>query len=204
MPAATFRFALALGALLLAGPAPAARADTYTLDRQHTEIRFSWNHLGLSRQSGEIRDFEGTVEFDPEKPETGTVSVVMRLASLSTGVPELDKHLLQTRDFFDLQAHPTISFKSTSAKALSDRTGEVVGDLTINGVTRPATLQVTWNYTGEHPLAKVNPTYGEQIVSGFSATARILRSEWGIKRTIPLVSDEIQISIEAEMIRKAR
>ena len=202
MPLAAFRLILVLSAVLVMGPVSAARADTYTLDRQHTEIRFSWNHLGLSRQSGEIRDFEGTVEFNPEQPEAGKVSVVMRLASLSTGVPELDKHLLQTRDFFDLQAHPTITFKSTSAKALSDRTGEVVGDLTINGVTRPVALQVTWNYTGEHPLAKVNPTYSEQIVSGFSASTRILRSEWGIKRTIPFVSDEILITIEAELVRK--
>jgi polyisoprenoid-binding protein YceI len=176
-----------------------ATADVFTLDRQHTEVRFSWDHLGLSRQSGRFTDVTGTVQFDAEKPETSTVNVSIALASLMTGVPALDSHLLKTREYFDVAANPAILFKSSGVRQTGDKTAELIGDLTINGITKPVTMAVVWNYLGDHPLAVVNPTYAGKTVAGFSARTHILRSDWGLTRTIPLVSDEIRISIEAEM-----
>jgi len=82
------------------------------------------------------------------------------------------------------------------------RTANVEGELTFNGVTRPVTLSVVWNFSGEHPLAKINPTYAGVYASGFSARTQILRSDFGITRSIPLVSDEIRISIETELHRR--
>lgn len=182
--------------------APAAlRAETYAFDREHTAIAFSWTHLGLSRQSGRVMSFEGTIDFDPEKPEEGKVDVTMQVASLWTGVAKLDEHL-KSADYFDAVKHPTITFKSTGIRKTGEKTGEVSGDLTIMGTTKPVTLAVTWNFTGEHPLSKFNPVYKDRFVSGFSAVARVNRSDWGVNRAVPLVSDEIQITIETELFKK--
>lgn len=193
--------ALALAIMIVVALTGRAAAETYVFDKDHTAVTFSWVHLGLSRQSGRIRDLEGRIEFDPQVPEGGKVDVTMKVASLWTGVEALDRHL-RSSDFFDADAHPTITFRSTAARKTGERTGEVTGDLTIMGTTRPVTLQVTWNFTGEHPLSAVNPTYKDKFVSGFSATARLLRSEWGISRAVPLVSDEIRISIETELLKQ--
>jgi polyisoprenoid-binding protein YceI len=76
-----------------------------------------------------------------------------------------------------------------------------MGDLTIKGITRPVALNVVWNYSGEHPLAKVNPNYLDVQVAGFSATAVLRRSDWDLSLAIPLVSDEVRLSIETELLR---
>jgi polyisoprenoid-binding protein YceI len=187
-------------AIYAASTAP-AKADTWVIDKDHTNVGFSWNHLGLSRQSGRILGVEGRLEFDPEAPEQSTLEVVLRVSSLWTGVEVLDK-LLVSSDFFAASRHPAITFRSTAVKKISDKTGEVFGDLTIMGVTNPVVLQVTWNFSGEHPMAPINANYKDKHVSGFSAATRILRSAWGVTRGIPLASDEIEIQIETELIRK--
>jgi polyisoprenoid-binding protein YceI len=180
---------------------PQARADTYAFDRDHTNITFSWNHLGISRQSARILDFDGILDFDPENPENASVDVTMRVASLFTGTRVLDRDL-KSSDFFDAARYPEITFKSTLIRKVGERSGEVAGDLTILGVTYPVVLQVRWNFSGEHPLGDINPAYKGKYVAGFSAVTTVLRSAWGLKRAIPLVSDEIEIAIEAEFLRK--
>ena len=181
--------------------AHAAMADTYVFDPGHTNITFSWNHLGLSRQSGRFVEYEGMLEFDPLQPEEARLDVTLKVASVFTGAKQLDRDL-RSSDFFDAARHPEITFRSTLVRRTGARAGEVAGDLTIMGETRPVVLQVRWNYTGEHPLAALNPTYRGKFVSGFSAATTILRSDWGIKRGIPLISDEIVIAIETELSRK--
>ncbi len=197
-----FCLCVALVPLGLASAGQAA-ADTYMLDPQHTEVRFTWDHLGLSRQGGRFTAAEGTVTFDPAKPETSTVDVKIPVRGISTGVKKLDEHLITTKDFFDVAAFPAIAFKSTVVRMKSDKTGEVEGDLSINGSTKPVVLDVIWNFSGEHPLQTINPVYAGAYASGFSATTQIRRSDWGITRTIPYVSDELRITIETEMIRTA-
>lgn len=182
-------------------PPTRAVADIYVFDKGHTNITFSWGHLGLSRQSGRMLDYSGIVDFDPAAPEQGRVDVTMKVASLWTGVEALDKHL-KSADFFDVERFPTITFRSTSAKTTGEKTGEVAGELTIMGITKPVTLQVTWNFTGEHPLGRFNANYKDKIASGFTATTRILRSEWGVTRGTPLTSDEIEITINTELLKK--
>jgi polyisoprenoid-binding protein YceI len=194
--------AVMLGLALAATQATAAGAETYVFDPGHTNITFSWNHLGLSRQSGRILEYEGTLEFDPLDPEMAAVDVRLQTASLFTGVAGLDRDL-KSSDFLNAARFPEITFHSTLIRKTGERTGEVVGDLTIMGQARPIILQVQWNYTGEHPLADINPLYKGKFVSGFSAKTTILRSEWGVKRAIPLVSDEIEITIETEVSRNA-
>lgn len=194
--------ASSLAALAMALLAPAAAlGDTYAFDKDYTNITFSWGHLGLSRQSARVLDVEGTLEFDPENPEQGRIDVAMRAGSITTGVPDFDR-LLKSADFFDAARNPLITFRSTGARKASDRTGDVTGDLTILGTTKPVTLQVTWNFTGEHPFAPVNPNYKDKQVSGFSVEATLKRSDFGLARGLPLISDEIRVTIEAELIRK--
>ncbi len=185
----------------LASPALAA-PETYGFDKDHTEVRFSWDHLGMSRQSGRFHGVEGTVMFDAEKPETSTIDVRIPMSSLATGIPALDDVLLRKPDYINAEVHPVITFKSSEVVVTTARTANVSGDLTFNGVTKPVTLSVVWNFSGEHPLAKVNPTYAGVYGSGFSARTQILRSEFNITRSIPLISDEIRITIEAELHRK--
>ena len=187
--------------LLLAGTPAGATGETYAIDKDHTNVSFSWDHLGLSRQSGRILECEGKLDFSLTDPETASIDVVLRTVSIATGVTALDK-LLKSADFFDAARHPTITFKSTAIKRTSDKTGEVVGELTIMGVAKPVKLDVTWNFTGEHPLAALNPNYKDKFVSGFSAEAHIKRSEWGLTRGLPLVSDDVRVTIETELLRK--
>jgi polyisoprenoid-binding protein YceI len=187
--------------MLVAARPVQAWADFYTFAPGETNITFSWDHLGLSRQSGRILQYEGTLEFDPIEPEAAMLEMRLKTASVFTGVASLDRDL-RSSDFLDAARFPDITFRSTSIHKTGEKTGEVVGDLTIMGQTRPVVLLVRWNFTGEHPLADLNPTYKGRFVSGFSAQTTIMRSEWGIKRAIPLVSDGIEISIEAEVTRK--
>jgi polyisoprenoid-binding protein YceI len=178
-----------------------AAADTWVFDRQNTEITFSWDHFGLSRQSGQFLEMRGKLDFTPTDPESGAVDVTIRVASISTGVKELDE-ILRSADYFDTARHPEIRFRSTAVRRIDDKNGDLDGELTMLGVTRPVTLRVRWNYTGEYPLAAVNPVYQNKWVSGFSAETRILRSQWGLTRALPLISDEIRIAIEAEFLRQ--
>jgi polyisoprenoid-binding protein YceI len=199
MTSISLRLALTIAALLIA--AASARADTWVFDKQHTEVRFSWDHLGLSRRSGRFLDMDGALNFTPTEPDAGTVELSIRTASVSTGTKELDDALKST-DFFAAGAHPKITFRSTGIVKRGERTGDILGELTIMGVTRPVKLAATWNFTGEHPLASSNTTFQGKWVSGFTATATVLRSEFGLKRGIPLLSDEVRIDIDAVFFRK--
>jgi polyisoprenoid-binding protein YceI len=187
-------------AMCLAAPGLAA-ADSYTFQGGHSTVTFGWSHAGLSRHTGRIVGLKGTLDFDPATPEAGRVEVQISPTDISTGVSALDR-LLRSPDFFDAGSYPTITFLSTEITVTGERTGLVGGDLTIHGVTRPVTLSVTWNFTGEHPLGLVNPSFAGKFVSGFSATTRLLRSEWGLGRGAPLISDEVDVAIEVEAVRR--
>jgi polyisoprenoid-binding protein YceI len=197
---------LVAGGVAVAPPggrsAGATSASTvYIFDKGHTQVGFSWERTGLSRQQGRFTDVSGTIEFSPEAPETSRIDVTIRAASLQTGVDVLDRHL-RSSDFFDVANHPVITFKGTQVTKTGDKSGDVTGDLTILGVTKPVTLQVTWMFTGPHPLGKANAAYRDKTVSVFSAKGSLKRSAWGLDRIIPMVGDDIQISIETELITK--
>ena len=190
-----------LFALLFVTIGANVQAATYGFAEGHTTVTISWNHAGLSQNSARLIGADGSLEFDPSVPAASRLNVRLDPTRLSSGVPALDR-LLRSADFFDAAANPVIEFHSTTAMATGERTGLVTGDLTIRGTSRPVTLTVTWNFTGEHPLGLVNPSFAGKFVSGFSAKTRLLRSDWGLERGAPLISDEIHISIETEVIRR--
>ncbi len=176
----------------------AQAANSYTFDKGHTKILFFWNHLGLSNQSARFDDFDGTLVFDPEKPETSKIEVTIKTASVDSDVPAFDDHL-RSSDFFNAEKHPEITFVSTAARKTGSKTGQVDGDLTVNGVTKPVTLDVTFNFMGEHPLSAYSENYkGAQYVA-FSARTRVLRSDFNVGLYAPLTSDTIDIMIETEL-----
>jgi polyisoprenoid-binding protein YceI len=177
------------------------RAETYHFKGGHSTVTIGWSHAGLSHHTARIVGFKGALEFDPASPETGRVEVLIDPKELSSGVAALDR-LLRSPDFFDVANYPAITFASTQVIVTGERTGQVIGDLTIHGVTRPVTLDVKWNFSGEHPLGLVNPSFSGKFVSGFSATTRLLRSEWGLGRGAPLISDEVDVTIEVEAVRR--
>jgi polyisoprenoid-binding protein YceI len=200
--AAPRRLAGVIGVLLILGGAvPPARADLWVIDKSASEVRFTYGHFGLSHQGGRFRDISGRLEFTPTDPESGRVEVAIKASSISTGEPKLDA-LLKSPDFFDAARNPVLTFTSGEVLRTGEKTGKVTGELTMLGVTQPVVLDVVWNFTGEYPLSSINPIYQGKWVSGFSAKTTIERSAWGMKRGIPLLSDEVEITIEAEFLRQ--
>lgn len=186
---------------LAAASSPAAGSDdVWRLDPEYTEVRFSWDNLGLSRQSAQVRDIFGRLTFNPTDPLNAKLEVVARVEGLRSGIGAFDT-LLKSPDYFDAARYPRIVFTATSITQTGTKSGTLVGNLTIRDTTHPITLNVVWNYTGEHPLAPYNPVYRGRWVSGFSANGTLMRSRWGLTRAAPLVSDEIRLTIEAEFVR---
>ena len=183
---------LALAASALAGPAQAA--ETYYTDQGHTEVIFGWNHAGVSLQHGEFTVSEGVLTIDPEDVESAKLEVTIQAASVATGVEALDKHL-KSSDFLNVEAHPEITFVSTSVKRTGDMTAEVTGDLTLHGVTKPATLEVTLIHRGAHPVAQFIDYYKGNWL-GFRATTEIDHQAFGVGS---FSTGPISIEINTEM-----
>ena len=185
----------------LAVAAPASKAvaaatplkpvsGTYTLDPSHTNVLAQWSHFGFSQPTAEFRISEGTLVFDAANVAKSSVVVSFPIMQIDTFVPQLDKHL-QGSDFFDAAKFPTATFKSTSVKPAGSNKFIVVGNLTIKDNSKPVTLAVTMNGAGKHPMA------GKQAI-GFTATASIKRSDFGVGAYAPNVSDEVHLRITTE------
>ena len=190
--------AFALAATL--SSAALADAVTYAPDPGHTEVRFIWNHAGVSDQAGRWGTIGGTVTLDPDNIGKTTISLTIDPASLSTGVAGLDKHM-KSPDMFDVEKHKTITFESTSVEQTGEKTAKVTGDLTIKGVTKPLVLDVEVVHVGPHPVGQYIDYYkGEWL--GVKATGTLTRSEWGVGYGAPLTSDEIRLEINSELKAK--
>jgi polyisoprenoid-binding protein YceI len=193
--------ALAL-ATALAMPAAAADdlpAGSYKLDKHHASLVFTVNHLGFSHYTAQFASFEATMELDPKNPATAKLEASIDPASLTLPAPpDGFKDELLGPNWLDAGKHPQMTFKSTAVKVTGEKTAKVTGDFTLHGVTKPVTLDVTFNggYVGHEmdPNARI----------GFSAKGVLKRSEFGIAYGIPApgttmgVSDDVQIAIEAE------
>ena len=174
-----------------------AHAENWVPDPTHTEVLISWNHAGFSIQTAKFNEVEGALEFTLGDVEGASADFSVIVSSIDTGVPDFDGHL-QSPDFFDAAAYPTIRFVSTSVEQTGEMTVKATGDLTIKDVTKPATFDITVHQMGEHPVGQFFDFYkGEWL--GMTATATINRSEWGMAGFIPVGSDAIDITINTEM-----
>lgn len=184
------RIALAASLLTAFAVPVSAEPQSYRFDKAHTNILFFIDHLGFSQMEGEFRDFDGELRFDPENPAASSVKVSIKTASVSTDVPDLDKHL-QTPDFFNAAQHPTLDFASTAVEQVAPGRLRVDGNLTLLGVSKPVTLDVTVHKTGPHPFTKAP-------AAGFGATATIKRSDFGMNYMLGMLGEEVAIRIETE------
>lgn len=184
---------LLLSAGLAFGLATAAAAapEKYVLDPSHSQIVFSYNHLGYSTTTGMFSGFEGEIEFDQEDPAASSVTVSFPAKSMLTGWAPREEHFMSA-DFFAADDAELVTFTSTAIEVTGEKTAKITGDLTLNGVTKPVVLDAVLNQAGEHPMEK-------KAWAGFSATTTVLRSDYNLGMFAPYVSDEvaIQISIEA-------
>jgi polyisoprenoid-binding protein YceI len=190
--------ALAVTALALA---PSANADfsqvpdgPYDVDDTHGYILFSYTHLGLSRPTVGFNDFDAVLTLDADDPTKSTIEVTIDASSVDSRVPVFNEHL-NSADWLDTATHPEITFTSTTIEPAGDDRYTVLGDLTVKGITRPVTLDATINAATMHPMRNVP-------VVGVSATGTVLRSDYGLEQYAPAVTDELELRIEVEMLKR--
>jgi polyisoprenoid-binding protein YceI len=181
---------LAFAGLIAAAGTATAAPVTYKLDPGHTMVLFSWNHFGFSNPTANLGQVDGTLVYDDKDPTKSTVEATLPLAGLDSFVPKLDEHL-KSADFLDAAKYPNVTFKSTKVTSAGAGKLKVTGDLTVHGVTKPVTLDVTLNKAGQHPMLKV-------AAIGFDATTTLKRSDFGVGAYVPNVSDEIKVRITTE------
>ncbi|WP_439524264.1 YceI family protein [Marivita sp.] len=183
-------FAAALVALPLAAH---AEPEAYTLDSSHSQVLFSYNHLGYSTTWGMFSGFEGDIQFDQDNPANSSVTVSFPVRSMFTGWEGRFEHFMSA-DFFGADEDEMVTFTSTSIDVTGDTTANIIGDLTLNGITKPVTLAATLNQAGDHPMEG-------KPWAGFNATATLMRSDFEVGMFAPFVSDEVEIQISLEAMK---
>lgn len=166
-----------------------AEPETLILDSNHTYVLWSIRHLDFSPQVGKFYA-KGQLILDKDHLDQSKLNVTINLADISTGLPELDKHL-KSKLFFDVEHYPTATFVSNKVVVLNNNTADVTGMLTLHGVSKPVVLHVTYNKSGMNPITN-------KMTAGFSATAEIKRSDFGMNTLLPALGDTVELKIGAE------
>ncbi|WP_404711283.1 YceI family protein [Sphingomonas sp. MMS24-J13] len=187
MRAAFLAFALIATPVLAQAPANIP-SGTYAVDTGHTQVLFTVMHLGISEYTGQFTQPTGSLTLDTAHPANSKVEVTFPIAKVSTTVPALDAHL-KTADFFDAAKFPDGKFVSTKV-VVNGTNATITGDLTLKGVTKPVVLQAHFTGGGPHPMTK-KPNVG------FSATTVVKRSDFGVSYGIPMISDDVKLTINA-------
>lgn len=167
-----------------------APSNRYSFDKTHTQILFFVDHLGFSISQGEFLDFDGYFEFDKDHPEKSSVKVAIKTDSIDMDDLRWNGHM-RSPDFFDVMKFPKMKFESTKIEVTGEKTANIIGDLTLLGIIKPVTLHVTHNKSDKH-------RFSGKYVSGFSANAKVKRSDFGMKFGLPGIGDEIDIRLEVE------
>jgi len=170
----------------------AAPAGNYKLDPTHASVTWSLSHAGLSNYTARFDDITGALNFQSDSPETSRVDIRIDPKSVSTGLPKFDEEIAMSGNYFDAGQFPEIRFVSTDIKLTGEATGLITGDLTLKGVTKAVTLDVTFNGAGK---SFGNP--GKTL--GFSATTKFLRSDYNMGHLVSFgIGDEVTLRIETE------
>lgn len=173
---------------------PAAALAEWTLDRAHSNIAFTVDHLGFSDVKGLFREFEAEVAFDPEDLASTEVRFTIAAASVDTLWEARDEHL-RSGDFLDVANHPEITFATTSVATTGENTAEVTGDLTMRGVTQEVTFDAVLNQIGP------NPFNAEQNIAGFTLTGEIDRTAFGIDFGAPVIGAVLPVTVNVELVQ---
>lgn len=163
---------------------------TWTIDQSHSEIGFVVRHLLVSKVRGAFEKFSGVIELAPDF-SLSKIEVSIQAASVNTREEARDNHL-RSKDFFGSEENPNFIFTSTAVRPTAKESFFVDGDLTMNGITKPVTLNVEFNGTATDP-------YGNQK-AGFSATAKISRKQWGMQWNAALESGGVLVSDAVDLV----
>jgi polyisoprenoid-binding protein YceI len=169
-----------------------ATSETYKLDPSHSYVLWHINHFGFSNPSGKWMA-DGTIIVDESKPQNAKVSINIPVGNIITGIPKLDEHL-KTAEFFDVDKFPTATFVSNKITLTSKDTAKMQGILTLHGISKPITLNVKLNKIGDSPIT-------HKRTAGFTATAQLKRSDYGIKTYLPGLGDDVKLNIEVEAFK---
>ncbi|MFI6350038.1 YceI family protein [Streptomyces sp. NPDC050560] len=181
------------------GPDLTDLTGDYTIDPSHSTLGFTARHAMVTNVKGSFLDFEGTLHLDGADPTKSTASLDIKMESIDTGSPDRDGHL-KSADFFDIETHPTMTFRSTKAEALGDGEYRITGDLSVLGTTRPLAIDLELGGYAKDP-------FGNERV-GFEGKSELLRSEWGLTWNATLetggvlVSDRIKLTFDISAIKK--
>ena len=188
---------LLAGAICAAAMSPVLSyaAETFAVDPAHTQTVFTIDHLGYSKVTGDFHDIKGEVLLDEQKPNDSSVDVTIGTSSIDTGLAARDD-VLRSPAFFSVDKFPSISFKSTKVRKTGNKTADVLGDLTLLGVTKPVTLKVTFNRVAPDQMR------GNATVAGFTATGAIKRSDFGMKTYLPYIGDDVNLTLNFEGIKQ--
>lgn len=178
-----------LAAALLASAAAFAAPQIYVLDQDHTFPRFSYSHLGFSTQLSGFDKTTGKVVYDKEA-RTASVDVTIDMTSVNTGSTKFNEHI-QAEEFLHTAKYPTATFKSTQVHFDGDTPSKIDGNLMIKGITKPVTLIVTSFVNKLHPMKKKDAI-------GAAATTVIKRSDFNAAKYVPVVGDEVTLTITME------
>ncbi|MBI3911668.1 MAG: YceI family protein [Armatimonadetes bacterium] len=179
------------------------------LEPGHTAAEFCVRHMMVADVCGYFKNVHGRLEFDEATPERASVEVVIPTQGLWTGEPDRDHHL-KSPDFFDVEKHTAITFKSKEVRVISPHEYTVTGDLTIRGITRLADLNVQYLGQWETPWWEEGVDKGPVCRAGFRATTTINRHDFGVSWNVPLpgggvvVGDQVRIRIDVEAVRGER
>ncbi len=168
----------------------------HVLDTEHLSIAFLVHHIGFAKTLGLFRNAEGSFVFDETVPSVSDIEVTIDAESVYTNHAARDTHL-RKKDFLWIDRYPTITFVGSSARQTGPRTGEITGALTLRGVTRVVSLDVTWNRTGAYPFGD------KHAAMGISARTVFRRSDFGMTYAVAngWVGDEVEVIIEFEALR---
>lgn len=174
---------------------PFSNAADYQIDikGQHAFIQFRIQHLGYSWLYGNFNEFSGDFSFDKNSPQNAKVNVIIKTASVDTNHAERDKHL-RSDDFLDVKKFPEMKFVSTRYSPKAGAEGTLYGNLTLHGVTKPVTIHLTHMGEGKDPWGGYR--------SGFSGTAEINRSDFGIDKNLGPASEKVEIILSIEGVKK--
>jgi polyisoprenoid-binding protein YceI len=168
-------------------------AGSWSVDQAHSTVEFVARHLMVTKVRGRFADYDASIKI-AERPEDSSVGVTIQAASIATGDPGRDGHLVSA-DFLDVENYPTIDFVSKTVQATSASTWDVEGDLTVHGVTKPVTLNVEFGGVATDPWGNTK--------AFFSAATEIDREEFGLAFNAPLAGGGVligkQVKIELEI-----
>ena len=175
-------------------------SGTYQLDLTHASLVWRVSHLGLSNYTARFADFDASIDYNSDNIEKSRVTARINPMSIQTAYPhadekDFDKVLATEKGWFNALEFPDIRFASTAITMTGDNSADMQGDLTLLGVTKPVTLKVVFNG------AMLRQPFSGKPTMGFSATARLNRSEWGMSKYVPSIGDSVEILIEGEFAK---